>query len=76
MGRTRLLTPQYRRHRDKGRVIWTDANGVRCFKALPGLFESDESRKASLDLGQIMTALIQSYANADFQPERRCDNGD
>src|SRR5262245_39271218 len=46
MGRPRQVIPQYGPHRGNGRAIWTDENGHRRFKAFPGAFNSDESRKA------------------------------
>jgi len=50
MGRPRSLIPQYRQDRDKGRAIWTDANGHRQTRTLPGKYNSAESKQAFVRL--------------------------
>lgn len=48
MPRIRKLTPRYLEHKasGRGRAIWTDANGLRAERLLPGPFGSKESKTA------------------------------
>ncbi|MBP3955606.1 hypothetical protein J8F10_09965 [Gemmata sp. G18] len=69
MARPRKLAPRYLKHSKsgKGRLIWTDAVGVRYEKLLPGPFGSPESlaAKASLEL-----ELATSPTGAPAAPDR------
>jgi hypothetical protein len=47
MARPKNSVPSYLRHPSgRARVAWTDPTGRRCFKMLPGPFDSTESKAA------------------------------
>lgn len=47
MSRPRNSVPSYLRHASgRARVAWTDPAGTRCFRMLPGLYDSPESKAA------------------------------
>lgn len=67
MGRTRNAIPSYLRDRNRGRAVWTDANGKRQSKTLPGAFGSEESRKA---FGRLVSE-IEANGPAQLAPSGR-----
>ncbi|MFO0804157.1 MAG: hypothetical protein U0791_13670 [Gemmataceae bacterium] len=66
MGRKRSPLPQHRTHRGGiARAVWTDLDGKRHFRSLPGAYGSDESKKA---FGQL---VLQLQSGSTPQPRTR-----
>lgn len=69
MARSRNLTPSYLRHKQsgRGRLVWTDAIGIRHERLLPGEFGSPESltAKARLELEIAASATANSAPTSD-----------
>ena len=70
MPRQRKSIPSYLPHSQRGtaRAVWTDQNGVRCFKMLPGAYDSPESRSA-------FAALLLELQAAPHQQQAQASGG-
>jgi integrase len=66
MARNRNSFPSYLEHKQsgKGRAVWTDTLGIRHYRMLPGLFNSEESKTAFARL-QLELATSPAAATSD-----------